>query len=77
MGQRAAIYCRVSTADQSCARQERDLTAFAERAGYDVAGIFKETGSGVIVRPEAVEQARALIEANCPGTVHLGSVAAE
>lgn len=46
MGQRAAIYCRVSTADQSCARQERDLTAFAARAGYDVVGIFKETGSG-------------------------------
>ena len=47
MGQRAAIYCRVSTADQSCVRQERDLTAFATRAGYDVVGIFKETGSGV------------------------------
>lgn len=46
MGQRAAIYCRVSTADQSCERQERDLTAFAGRAGYDVAGVFKETGSG-------------------------------
>lgn len=46
MGQRAALYCRVSTADQSCARQERDLTAFAARAGYDVVGIFKETGSG-------------------------------
>ncbi|KAB2770261.1 recombinase family protein [Brucella anthropi] len=46
MGQRAAIYCRVSTADQSCERQERDLTAFAHRAGYEVAGIFKETGSG-------------------------------
>ncbi|MBP2444170.1 recombinase family protein [Rhizobium leguminosarum] len=46
MGQRAAIYCRVSTADQSCERQERDLTGFATRAGYDVAGIFKETGSG-------------------------------
>ena len=29
LGQRAALYCRVSTADQSCARQERDLTAFA------------------------------------------------
>ena len=43
---RAAIYCRVSTADQSCVRQERDLTAFAARAGYDVVGIFKETGSG-------------------------------
>lgn len=46
MGQRAAIYCRVSTADQSCERQEHDLTAFADRAGYEVAAIFKETGSG-------------------------------
>lgn len=46
MGQRAAIYCRVSTADQSCERQERDLTAFADRAGYGVTGTFKETGSG-------------------------------
>nr|WP_245430506.1 recombinase family protein [Rhizobium tropici] len=40
------MYCRVSTADQSCERQERDLTAFADRAGYEVAAIFKETGSG-------------------------------
>jgi putative DNA-invertase from lambdoid prophage Rac len=47
LGQRAALYCRVSTSDQSCARQERDLTAFAERAGYEVIGTFKETGSGV------------------------------
>jgi putative DNA-invertase from lambdoid prophage Rac len=46
LGQRAALYCRVSTADQSCARQERDLAAFAARAGYEVAGVFKETGSG-------------------------------
>ena len=47
MGQRAVVYCRVSTADQSCARQERDLAAFASRAGYEVVGTFKETGSGV------------------------------
>jgi putative DNA-invertase from lambdoid prophage Rac len=46
LGQRVALYCRVSTADQSCARQERDLTAFAVRAGYEVVGVFKETGSG-------------------------------
>src|SRR5436309_2112534 len=46
LGQRAALYCRVSTADQSCARQERDLTAFATRAGYKIIGVFKETGSG-------------------------------
>ena len=42
-----AIYCRVSTADQSCERQERDLVAFASRAGDEVVGLFKETGSGV------------------------------
>ncbi|WP_241777266.1 recombinase family protein [Klebsiella pneumoniae] len=47
MGHRAAIYCRVSTADQSCERQEFDLRAFAGRAGYDVVGIFKETGGTV------------------------------
>lgn len=46
LGQQAALYCRVSTADQSCARQERDLRAFACRAGYEVVGVFKETGSG-------------------------------
>ncbi|MDB5392497.1 MAG: integration/recombination/inversion protein [Rhodospirillales bacterium] len=46
MGQRGAIYCRVSTVDQSCDRQQRDLTAHAGRAGYAVVGVFKETGSG-------------------------------
>lgn len=58
MGQRAAIYCRVSTADQSCARQERDLAAFATRAGYEVVGVFKETGSGV--RLDRVERRKVL-----------------
>ena len=47
LGQRVAIYCRVSTADQSCERQERELIAFAARAGFEVVGIYKETGSGV------------------------------
>lgn len=47
MGQLAAIYCRVSTADQSCQRQVRDLTAFARRAQYKLVGVYKETGSGI------------------------------
>ncbi len=47
MGQRAAIYARVSTSDQSCERQVAELTAFAERGGYDVVSIFKETASGI------------------------------
>jgi len=46
LGQRAAIYARVSTADQSCERQVNELIAFAERGGYEVFGIFKETASG-------------------------------
>jgi DNA invertase Pin-like site-specific DNA recombinase len=38
LGQRAALYCRVSTADQTCERQEADLRAFAAKAGFDVWG---------------------------------------
>ena len=41
-----ALYCRVSTDDQSCARQEHDLRAFAKRAGHKIVGVFKETASG-------------------------------
>jgi DNA invertase Pin-like site-specific DNA recombinase len=47
LGQRAAIYARVSTSDQSCERQVAELTAFAERGGYDVVSTFKETASGI------------------------------
>lgn len=46
MGQRAVIYSRVSTADQSCERQEQELLRFAERGGYVVFDTFKETESG-------------------------------
>lgn len=58
LGQRVALYCRVSTADQSCERQERDLTAFAQRAGYEVVGIYKETGSGA--RIDRVERRKVI-----------------
>jgi putative DNA-invertase from lambdoid prophage Rac len=46
LGQSAAIYCRVSTADQTCVRQERDLKALAKKAGYKIVGVYKETASG-------------------------------
>jgi putative DNA-invertase from lambdoid prophage Rac len=42
----------------SPARQERDLAAFAARAGYAVVGTFKETGSGVKV--DRVERRKVL-----------------
>jgi putative DNA-invertase from lambdoid prophage Rac len=41
-----AIYCRVSTDDQSCERQERDLRAFAKRAEHEIVAVFRETASG-------------------------------
>lgn len=43
---RAAVYCRVSTEDQSCERQERDLLEYAQQAGYQVVGVWKENESG-------------------------------
>lgn len=43
---RTAIYCRVSTDDQSCERQERDLLEFANRAGYQTVNVWKEIASG-------------------------------
>ena len=63
MGQRAAIYARVSTADQSCERQIAELTAFAERGAFEVLGIFKETASGArnnrLARNRVLELAQA------------------
>jgi putative DNA-invertase from lambdoid prophage Rac len=44
---RVAIYCRVSTHDQNCERQERDLVEYAQRLGYEIVGIWSEFGSGV------------------------------
>jgi len=41
-----AIYCRVSTDDQSCERQERDLRAFARRSEHEIIAVFRETASG-------------------------------
>ena len=43
---KAAIYCRVSTAEQSCQRQERELRTYAKRLGCKVVGVFTETASG-------------------------------
>ena len=46
LGQKVVIYCRVSTADQSCARQEQDLLAYAARADFEVVDIRREISSG-------------------------------
>lgn len=63
LGQRAAIYARVSTSDQSCERQIAELTAFAERGGFDVLGMFKETASGASANRAARNQILDLAQA--------------
>lgn len=44
---RVVLYCRVSTSDQDNDRRERDLREYAERAGFEVVGVFRETLSGI------------------------------
>jgi len=63
-----AIYCRVSPDDQCCERHERDLRAFARRAGHRIVGVFKETASGA--KNDRVERKKvmAFIERRRPGT---------
>jgi len=63
MKNRAAIYARVSTSDQSCERQVTELTAFAERGGYDVVSVFKETASGASANRAARNQILDLAQA--------------
>jgi putative DNA-invertase from lambdoid prophage Rac len=53
----------VSTSDQSCERQVAELTALAERGGYDVVGVFKETASGASANRAARNQILDLVQA--------------
>src|SRR3954452_13617680 len=41
---RVAIYARVSTADQSCGMQLRELREYTERRGWTAAGEYVDTG---------------------------------
>lgn len=43
---RAAIYCRVSTNDQQCDRQIRELTQYCHRCDWEIIACYSETASG-------------------------------
>jgi DNA invertase Pin-like site-specific DNA recombinase len=45
MAKRAAIYLRVSTDQQSVARQEDDLRAVAGRMGYEIVKVYSDRGT--------------------------------
>lgn len=61
--QESVIYCRVSTDDQSCNRQEQDLKAYASKAGYQVISIYKEAASGAKDDHKGRKKFLALVEA--------------
>jgi DNA invertase Pin-like site-specific DNA recombinase len=63
LGQKVAIYCRVSTSDQSCTRQERDLLEYAARAGDEVVGVWKETASSTKTERPQRKKVMALAQA--------------
>lgn len=48
---KAAIYARVSTAEQSTDNQLPDLEALASRRGFDIVRVFSENVSAVKARP--------------------------
>lgn len=58
-----AIYCRVSTTDQSCQRQVQDLLAYAQRAEFKVVGVWKETASGTRLNRVERQKVMALAQA--------------
>ena len=60
---RIAIYCRVSTTDQSCDRQEQDLLHYANQADFQVVGVWKETAPGTRSSRVEREQVMALAQA--------------
>src|SRR5215469_1966528 len=45
-GMRAAIYARVSTTDQNCELQLRELQAYGERQGWSIVETYQDTLSG-------------------------------
>lgn len=43
---RVGIYVRVSTQDQNCALQIRELTEYASRRGFEIAKVYEDKASG-------------------------------
>src|SRR5215510_11675383 len=41
---RVAVYCRVSTTDQTCENQLRELREYCKRRGWEIAAEYVDTG---------------------------------
>lgn len=56
-----SIYTRVSTLDQSCELQIRELKEFAERRGWNVVAVFEEKMSGTTANRPQLKQLQKLV----------------
>jgi len=69
---RAALYARVSTADQSLETQVQALRAAAEGRGYEVTLVYRETVSGAGNRPRPeFERLRTSVQADAVDAVFI------
>lgn len=59
---RCAIYCRVSTKEQSNDRQEVELKEFAERSNYEVVGVYTDVISGATSKRPGRDQVIRLVK---------------
>lgn len=56
-----SIYTRVSTSEQSCELQIRELKEFAERRGWNVVAVFEEKMSGTTANRPQLKQLQKLV----------------
>jgi putative DNA-invertase from lambdoid prophage Rac len=56
MAMMVRAYVRVSTADQNCELQVRDLFEYAERQGWQIAEIYQDVSSGARVSRPALSR---------------------
>ncbi len=61
---RAALYVRVSTHDQNCELQLRELKAHVEREQWQITGIYKDVWSGAKAQRPALDRLLADAEVN-------------
>ena len=54
--EKAALYTRVSTLDQSDQGQEEELVEFAERRGWEVGTVYRDKISGLKSRRPELDQ---------------------
>lgn len=53
---KVAVYCRVSTSEQSCDMQKNELTEFAKARGFEIVEIYEDVKSGATTNRLALKR---------------------